>query len=145
MDHPHFTQDSDHLDPSAEDDWYFDNGSVHAIVTIEGSTLRLHDVGVNDEVLAGARSGLGRKAMTELRELFPCIICDGAIHPFRDYSNDDKPLLFWQAMLAEGLIDIMVLANCATEIRREHLNSEIETSFGTISLPYRPASAHTPR
>lgn len=78
-------------------------------MTIEGSTLRLHDVGVNDEVLAGARSGLGRKAMTELRESFPCIICDGAIHPFRDYSNDDKPLLFWQAMLAEGLIDIMVL------------------------------------
>ena len=145
MDHPHFTQDNDNLEPEAEDDWYFDNGSVHAIVTIEGNCLRMHDFGANDASLQGGRSGIGRAAMAELRQLFPKIIVDGAIHPYGGFSTDEKPLLFWQAMLEEGLIDVMILGGCGTEITRNDLGGEVETSFGRISLPYQPVASPLPK
>lgn len=132
---PKFSDDHDDLD--GEDDFHFDDGLLHGLVTIVGRHLTIHDVEANDSTLHGARSGVGRKSLKALRSDFDEIFASGVLHPFGTASPrepDLKSLLFWVAMLREGLIDKMVLMNCSTEFTAADLGRPVETTFGTLTL-----------
>lgn len=128
-----FSQDHPDLDPSAEDDFWLDDGLLHGVVTINSDVLVLHDLTAIDEAAQGARSGVGRRSMAGLRPLFRKIDASGVLHPLGGGNERDvKSMLFWVAMLREGLIDTMTLMNCGVEITADMLDGPIETSFGQV-------------
>lgn len=130
-----FSKDNPNLDPSAEDDFYLDDGLMVGVVTIVDRELTLHDVEAKDKTKHGARSGVGRQSMQGLRSQFSRIVASGVMHPLADMEpapRDVASMMFWVAMLREGLIDSMCLMNDGTDIDRPMLEGPIETGFGTI-------------
>lgn len=132
-----FKKEHPDLDPSAEDDFWLDDGLLVGVVTIEGSTLTLHDVSARERAMQGARSGVGRRSLQGLRRDFPHIYASGVLHPLFDRVPDERnvaSMMFWVAMLREGLIDRMCLMNDGVDIDRTMLAGPIEASFGTVSF-----------
>jgi hypothetical protein len=132
-----FTKDHPDIDADADEDWWLDDGNLEGLVSIEegGELLRLHSVELKDPALARKRTGAGRRSMEALRPLFRTIVADGAIHPFAGSPEDEAPMLFWTAMLRDGLIDEMYLANSGTRFTPEDLGRPVETDLGlTVTL-----------
>jgi hypothetical protein len=129
----------DHPDVTEPNDWFFDDGHVAILMTIEGDVAVLHDVFAIDPEQREGRSGVGRRALGLLREGFREIVASGVGDPYGDDTEDSRPdyavqpaFLFWRQMLREGLIDRIDFMICRTQMTRDDLTRQVRTGFCTI-------------
>lgn len=116
-------------------DWWYDDGLVSILMTIDDGVATLHDVIANDEDRRAGRTGAGRAAMTRLRPHFHEIIASGVGDPYQaDTPNyaDQAGFLFWRQMLREGLIDRISFIICGTEMTRDDLCRSVKTGLCVI-------------
>jgi hypothetical protein len=115
-----------------EGDVVFDNGECYFYGTVEGDRLVIHDFVATDKNLAGARTGVGRRACESLRPYFGEIVASGvgedpnSVGPF----IGQPPFLFWRAMLVEGLVDSIIPTFHDSSIDRGNLFAEHVTPLG---------------
>lgn len=124
-------------DPDAseddEGDVLFDNGEVWFHGTVIGSTLHIHDLVAIDKNLQKARSGIGRRAMEQIRPLFDVISPRQVGTDLESKATDlseHTAFLFWRAMLVEGLVDLISIGYDKDQVTRENLWDEREAWFG---------------
>lgn len=91
-------------DDGDENDFEFDDGAVWFFCTVDGNSLVIHDLAAIDPAMRRARSGLGRRTCERLRPYFGEIVAAGVGEPDEPLEQQ-KPFLFWKAMLDEGLVD----------------------------------------
>jgi hypothetical protein len=93
-------------DGDDENDFAYDDGVVWFFGTVNDDRLVIHDLTVKDRGLRQARTGLGRLTCQKLRPHFNEIIASGVGEFIPDVPiEEQKPYLFWKAMLDEELID----------------------------------------
>jgi hypothetical protein len=114
-----------------DEDVAFDNGEIFFHGSVVGTRLDIHDLHANDRAMRGARSGIGRRAIAQVRPHFETIVA-------RQVGDDISPVLeqpaflFWRSMLVEGLIDGIAVGYSDEIVTRENLHEPIETCYGTF-------------
>jgi hypothetical protein len=102
-----------------ENDFDYDDGDIYFFATVDGDRLVIHDLIAKDEANRQGRSGLGRRICETLRPYFGEIVASGVgEYPAEIDIEQQKPFLFWKAMLDEGLID-MIIKSGGNEIARK--------------------------
>jgi hypothetical protein len=129
----------DHPDVTEPDDWFFNDGHVCMLMTVDGDVAVLHDVFALDPDKRAGRTGVGRKALTLLRESFREVVASGVGDPYGAQTADDRPdysaqpaFRFWRQMLREGLIDRIEFMICKTVMTRDDLGRQIRTGFCVV-------------
>lgn len=119
-----------------EDDVLFDNGEVWFHGTIIGNELHIHELVAKDRNKQKARTGVGRRAMEEIRPYFEIISPRQVATDLREQPDaeilDHQAFLFWRAMLVDGLVDVISVGYDQHQITRDNLMEQQVGSLGTF-------------
>lgn len=104
-----------------ENDFDYDDGEIWFFSTVDGDRLVIHDlIALNPDNRQG-RTGLGRRTCETLRPYFGEIVASGVGEPGGEIGiEQQKPFLFWKAMLDEGLIDAIIPMGGDEVVRRDN-------------------------